>query len=99
MSILPKASKPAEKAEPEHRINEQAEQNNTLTKIQTICARVLSEKTLDPEQNFFDSGLSSLQLAQIHEQIDEEFPDKLDITDIFDHPTMIEVANFIDNVK
>ena len=67
-----------------------------LSRIQKICAKVVDDKTLDPEQNFFDAGLSSLQLAQIHELIDEEFPDQLDITDIFDHPTMIDVARFIE---
>ena len=35
---------------------------------------------------------SSLMLAQIHEGIEEAFPGMLDVTDLFDYPTIRELA-------
>jgi aryl carrier-like protein len=47
-------------------------------------------------ENLFDLGASSLKLVAIHEQIDRRWPGAVDVTDIFDHPTIAEMARFID---
>ncbi|HEX9812381.1 MAG TPA: phosphopantetheine-binding protein, partial [Burkholderiales bacterium] len=39
--------------------------------------------------------MSSLELAQIHEQVDETYPGILDITDLFEHPTIESLADFL----
>lgn len=64
-------------------------------RIKFICDRLLPEKKLRLEDNFFEVGMSSLELAQIHEQIDALYPGVLDITDLFDHPTMETLAEFL----
>lgn len=64
-------------------------------RIKFICDRLLPDKKLGPEDNFFEVGMSSLELAQIHEQIDALYPGVLDITDLFDHPTMEALAEFL----
>ncbi len=64
-------------------------------KIKFVCDSLLPEKAIGVEDNFFEIGLSSLDLAQIHEKIDEFYPEVLDITDIFDHPTINALALFI----
>jgi acyl-CoA synthetase (AMP-forming)/AMP-acid ligase II len=64
-------------------------------RIQFICDRLLPEKKMGPQDNFFEVGMSSLELAQIHEQIDALYPGVLDITDLFDHPTMETLAEFL----
>jgi acyl-CoA synthetase (AMP-forming)/AMP-acid ligase II len=64
-------------------------------RIKFICDRLLPEKKLGPQDNFFEVGMSSLELAQIHEQIDTLYPGVLDITDLFDHPTMEALAEFL----
>jgi hypothetical protein len=33
----------------------------------------------------------------IHEQIEQRWPGLLDITDLFDHPTVAELAHFIES--
>ncbi|MEY8240545.1 MAG: phosphopantetheine-binding protein [Cycloclasticus sp.] len=40
-------------------------------------------------------GTSSLKLAQIHERIDELYPDMVELADFFDYPTIEELASFI----
>lgn len=64
-------------------------------RIKFICDRLLPDKKLGLQDNFFEVGMSSLELAQIHEQIDALYPGVLDITDLFDHPTMEALAEFL----
>lgn len=47
------------------------------------------------DDNLFEIGLSSLDLAQIHERIDERHPGALDIMDLFDYPTLRQLAAFL----
>ena len=57
-----------------------------------IFRAALPDKTIAPTDNFFEIGLSSLELSQIHEKIDERYPGVVDIVDLFDHPTIDAVA-------
>ena len=38
---------------------------------------------------------SSLKLIEIHEQIDREYPGKVDLTELFDFPTIAELAQHL----
>jgi acyl-CoA synthetase (AMP-forming)/AMP-acid ligase II/acyl carrier protein len=61
-------------------------------KIRTICDAALEGRKLDLHDNLFEVGASSLKLIEIHEQIDREFPGQLDLTELFDFPTIAELA-------
>jgi len=63
--------------------------------LQSIFDRVVAERNVGRQDDFFEIGMSSLELAQIHEQIDEHYPGVLDITDLFDHPTIEALADFL----
>ena len=52
--------------------------------------------TVATEDNLFELGISSLTLASIHAAIEEQWPDQVDITDLFDYPTVSELADFLD---
>lgn len=60
-----------------------------------ICHGVVADQKIQLQDNIFDVGTSSLKLAQIHEKIDETFPDVVELTDFFDYPTIEELAEFI----
>jgi len=60
-----------------------------------ICNGVLEELSLDKQDNFFDAGISSLMLAEIHQKIDERYPDKVDVVDLFDYQTIEDLARFM----
>ena len=47
--------------------------------------------------NIFELGTSSLVLAQIHEQIEQTWPDQLAITDFFDYPTIGTLAAHLES--
>jgi len=65
-------------------------------KLKDICNSVIKENKLDINDNFFDLGIDSLTLAEIHHQIDNSFPDKVDITDLFEYQTITELSNFME---
>jgi len=43
--------------------------------------------------------LSSLSLARIHEAIDRDYPDRLEITDLIDNPTLEQLAALLDTAS
>jgi len=63
--------------------------------LKSIFDRIVAEKNVGAQDDFFEIGMSSLELAQIHEQIDENYPGMLDITDLFDHSTIDALAEFL----
>lgn len=69
--------------------------DSVAVKLATIIRDVVTGATIGPDDNLFDAGTSSLALAQIHEQIDEQYPDVLDVADFFDHPSINELAEYL----
>ncbi len=60
--------------------------NEIEEKLKSICDAALPGKRLDIHDNLFEVGASSLKLIEIHEQIDREYPGKVDLTELFDFP-------------
>lgn len=63
--------------------------------LKEICNRVIEDHSLDVNDNFFESGISSLVLAEIHQQIDDRYPGKVDVVDLFEYQTIIDLAEFL----
>ncbi len=66
------------------------------TRLQSICEAALPGKRIDVNDNLFDIGASSLKLIEIHENIDRDFPGLVDLTELFDHPTIAELAKHLE---
>ena len=64
--------------------------------LQEICEAALDGRHVEVHENLFELGASSLKLVAIHEQIDRRWPGLVDVTDIFDHPTIAEMARYIE---
>jgi acyl-CoA synthetase (AMP-forming)/AMP-acid ligase II/acyl carrier protein len=65
-------------------------------KLKTICDAALPGKRVDVHDNLFEIGASSLKLIEIHEQIDREYPGQIDLTELFDFPTIAELAKHLE---
>ncbi|VAX00538.1 Polyketide synthase modules and related proteins [hydrothermal vent metagenome] len=63
--------------------------------LKEICQSVLKGIVLNINDNFFDAGISSLTLAEIHQKIDDKYPDVVDIIDLFEYQTIKELATFM----
>ena len=70
-----------------------------IAELEVICREFSKERTIGPDDNLFEVGVSSLTLTEIVLAIDEKHPGKLDISDLFDYPTLREVAAFIKEKK
>lgn len=64
-------------------------------RIQAIIDELLPGKRVEPDDDLFEVGASSLTLVQIHERIDREFPGRLELSDLFDHPTVRDLAGHL----
>ena len=64
-------------------------------RLLAIIEAVLPDRRVETDDNLFDIGASSLALIQIHERIDQEFPGAIELTELFDHPTVQQLARFL----
>lgn len=61
----------------------------------SICRELLPEQVISRDQNLFELGADSLLLVRIHEAIEERFPGRVDVTDLFEYPTPALLAGYI----
>jgi len=66
-----------------------------VAELEVICREFAKDRKIGPDDNLFEVGVSSLTLTEIVLAIDEKHPGKLDISDLFDYPTLREIATFI----
>jgi len=60
--------------------------------LKAIVDDAMPGKHVDVDDNLFDVGASSLTLIQVHEKIDEAFPGLIELTELFDFPTISALA-------
>jgi len=65
-------------------------------RLQSICETALAGRRIDVNDNLFELGASSLKLIEIHENVDREFPGLIDLTELFDYPTIAELAKHLE---
>ncbi len=69
---------------------------NIERRLRDICDQALGDIRLGRHDNFFETGASSLKLIEIHEQIENAFPGRVELMDLFDFPTLAELAEFLE---
>jgi acyl-CoA synthetase (AMP-forming)/AMP-acid ligase II/acyl carrier protein len=60
--------------------------------LKAIVDDAMPGKHVDVDDNLFEVGASSLTLIQVHEKIDEAFPGLIELTELFDFPTISALA-------
>jgi acyl-CoA synthetase (AMP-forming)/AMP-acid ligase II/acyl carrier protein len=60
-------------------------------RIKAICDKALGRE-IGVGDNLFEIGASSLKLIEIHEQLDELYPNQVELTELLDYPTISELA-------
>ncbi len=73
----------------------ETDDNPLIAELELICREFSKDRKIGPDDNLFEVGVSSLTLTEIVLAIDEKHPGKLDISDLFDYPTIREIAAFI----
>ncbi len=65
-------------------------------RLQALCEATLPGKRIDVNDNLFEIGASSLKLIEIHESVDRDFPGLIDLTELFDYPTIAQLAKHLE---
>jgi acyl-CoA synthetase (AMP-forming)/AMP-acid ligase II/aryl carrier-like protein len=66
-------------------------------RLRAICEAELEGRTLEVDESLFDLGASSLKLIAIHERIEQSWPGAIDVTEIFEHPSVRALARLIES--
>jgi len=73
----------------------QLDDDPLVAELEQICREFSKDRVIGPDDNLFEVGVSSLTLTEIVLAIEEKLPGKLDISDLFDYPTLREIAEFM----
>lgn len=60
--------------------------------LRDLCTEALEGIHIGRDDSFFDLGIGSLKLIEIHERIEERYPNRLEVNDLFDYPTLAKLA-------
>ncbi|HEY4327650.1 MAG TPA: non-ribosomal peptide synthetase [Mucilaginibacter sp.] len=69
--------------------------NDVGQKLRIICEDLVPGKQVKIGDNIFEMGTTSLMLAQLHQRINNEFPDVLQIGDFYEYPTIEQLTTHI----
>jgi len=75
--------------------DEPLDEDPLIAELEQICRDVSKDRKIGADDNLFEVGVSSLTLTEVVLAIDEKYPGKLDISDLFDYPTLREIAAFL----
>lgn len=64
-------------------------------KLLVICREVFGTDEIDICENFMELGGNSMILTQIHCELDELYPGKVEVVDLFTYPTIEKLAQHI----
>lgn len=77
-------------------VAEEGELEGLERELHGVFNSVLPDVALGRKDNFVDSGVSSLALAEIGEAIDLMYPDVLELSDYLEYQTIAELAIFLE---
>jgi len=70
--------------------------SRTERQLLELCRRRFPGHDIRVDLNLFELGTDSLTLVGLHEDIETAFPGRVEITDLFDYPTVRQLAAFIE---
>lgn len=70
--------------------------SRTEALLQDLWRNVLSLQAVELDRNFFDLGGTSLQLMRVHAALEANLARPIDVVALFKHPTIRELAGFLD---
>lgn len=76
--------------------DDRGEETATARRLVEICTPLVAGRQLTAQVHLLESNLNSLTLARIHEAIDREFPNRVEVTDLFEYPTLGQLAGYLD---
>lgn len=72
---------------------------STALRLKEICEPLIPDQQITVQTNLLEINLKSLTLARIHEAIEREFPQRIEVTDLFEYPTLEQLAKLLDETQ
>jgi acyl carrier protein len=79
--------------------DESDDDDSMIAQLSAICREFAQDRIVGPDDNLFEVGISSLTLTEIILALEEKYPGKVDINDLFEYPTIRELAGFIERAE
>lgn len=95
-SLWKQAEHEKKKASVELSGNHDGSYTDTQRKLAQIWAEILGLKELSIYSSFNELGGDSILAARLVREMQKEYPDRVDITDIFSYPTIYELSQYLD---
>jgi amino acid adenylation domain-containing protein/thioester reductase-like protein len=73
-------------------------ENEPMNRLKEIWKAILGHKEIHSDHNFFELGGHSLLATQLISRIEESFDVKLEIRDVFEHPILREMHQYIEEL-
>ncbi|MEA2080861.1 MAG: non-ribosomal peptide synthetase, partial [Pseudomonadota bacterium] len=70
-------------------------ESGVVRQLLDVCRELFPDRTIRSDQNLFELGADSLMLVKIHEEIEARFPGKVEVTDLFEYPTISSLAEYL----
>ena len=80
---------------PQNGTTDDLDEDPLVAELEAICREFSKDRKIGADDNLFEVGVSCLTLTDIVLAIDEKYPGKLDISDLFDYPTLRDIADFM----
>ncbi|QUI21910.1 SDR family NAD(P)-dependent oxidoreductase [Vallitalea pronyensis] len=64
-------------------------------KIAHACQEVLGYEEIDIHDNFFEMGADSILMGHIFKHINDDYPDQLQLTDLFAYPSVRQLSEYM----
>lgn len=74
---------------------EGAAYSETERKVAQAWMEVLGYETFGVDDNFFELGGDSILISKLHTRLQEQFPDRIKIADLFSHPTIAKLTAYL----
>ena len=74
---------------------EEGPQGEIVNAILAVCQDALPDRRFSIHDNLLEIGADSLALVEIHSGLDDLYPDALAITDLVEHPSIADLAKFL----
>lgn len=69
--------------------------NDIEQQLLDICAEVIVDRRVGVDDDLFDLGVNSLALVEIHERLEERFPGRVEVEDLFERPSVRALAAWL----
>ncbi len=90
--VVAGAGNPSDSQEPS---GEESDAPDVCSELVAVAKEFVTEGAIGADDNLFEAGVSSLTLTEIALAIEERYPGKLDVSDLFDYPTLREIAAWV----